>query len=194
MEIDWPPCVQCTFLRQTADPAPNATAGRSSTFSVVPLNTVPSSNRRTSFTFRFRLPAIIASIPGRSDGRRTPASSLSGLPSGTTSDGCGAVSAASAAEQKVLAIASWNPAGARCAADGAFLLGPRERRGLLRRTMAACWRSGCTRRRGRSLRSDRPHAQGRAANWEARLARRGLQLTLSGRIQVQSERLRLWSR
>ena len=52
----------------------------------------------------------MASMPGTSDGRSTPASSLSGLPSGTTSAGCGAVNAPSAAEQKVLPIASWNPA------------------------------------------------------------------------------------
>ena len=52
----------------------------------------------------------MVSIPGTSDGRRKPASSLSGLPRGTESPGCGAVKAASAAEQKVLAMASWNPA------------------------------------------------------------------------------------
>ena len=55
----------------------------------------------------------MASMPGTSEGRSTPASSLSGLPSGTTRPGCGAVSAASAAEQKVLAMASWKPAASR---------------------------------------------------------------------------------
>ena len=61
--------------------------------SVAPLKTVPSSNSRTSLTSRCRLPAIISSMPGTSDGRSMPASSLSGLPSGTTSPGCGAVRA-----------------------------------------------------------------------------------------------------
>ena len=37
--------------------AANASAGRSSTFSVVPLKTVPNSKRRTSLTSRLRLPA-----------------------------------------------------------------------------------------------------------------------------------------
>ena len=52
----------------------------------------------------------MVNIPGTIEGRIMPASSLSGLPSGTASPGWGAVRSASAAEQNVLEMASWNPA------------------------------------------------------------------------------------
>jgi hypothetical protein len=40
-----------------------------------------------------------------------------------------------------------------------------------RQRQAACWRSGCSRRRARLLQSDRSRARGRAANWAASPAR-----------------------
>ena len=86
VELDGARGVKRALIRH-APTAPKASAGRSSTFSVVPLKTVPSSKRRTSLTSRWRLPAIMASMPGTSEGRSTPASSLSGLPSGTTEPG-----------------------------------------------------------------------------------------------------------
>ena len=89
--------------------APKANAGRSSTLSVVPENAVPSSKMAMSSTSRLRLPASMVSIPGTSDGRSMPASSLSGLPILTAESGCGANAAASAAEQKVLETASFQP-------------------------------------------------------------------------------------
>ena len=69
----------------------------------------------------------MVSMPGMSEGRSTPASSLSGLPSGTTRPGWGAVRAASAAEQKVLAMASWKPAVEKRAAHDGFGFGPGQR-------------------------------------------------------------------
>ena len=127
VEIDGPRGVQCALLRKTAH---CAKADRRALFHLL----------RRSAEDRAQLEqphiAYIAMQIAGNHGRACPAPATaaarrllrsSGLPSGTTSPGCGAVKAASAAEQKVLAIASWNPADKQSAADSGFALGPGQR-------------------------------------------------------------------
>ena len=69
----------------------------------------------------------MVNMPGTSDGRMTPASSLSGLPSGTTSPGCGAVNEASCRGAESAADGLVESGGEKRAAHGDFRVRPGQR-------------------------------------------------------------------